>query len=62
MKKPYQSARMILFFLLLSRGLSGQEAVKPDKNTFGAMEARHIGPAAMSGRITSIDAVQDDPR
>lgn len=29
---------------------------------FGSMEARHIGPAVMSGRIVSIDAFNDDPR
>jgi photosystem II stability/assembly factor-like uncharacterized protein len=29
---------------------------------FGTMKARHIGPAIMSGRITSIDASIDDPR
>jgi photosystem II stability/assembly factor-like uncharacterized protein len=36
--------------------------IKIDENTFGAIEARHIGPAAMSGRITSLDALQKDPR
>ncbi len=30
--------------------------------TFGALQARNIGPATMSGRVTSIDALQDDPR
>lgn len=29
---------------------------------FGSMEARHIGPAVMSGRIVTIDAFNDDPR
>jgi len=30
-------------------------------STFGSLEARNIGPPP-SGRITSIDALQDDPR
>lgn len=32
-----------------------------DSNTFGGVEARSIGPAAMSGRISAIDAVAKDP-
>lgn len=55
-------AWMILFLLLLSPGLTGQEQVIPDKNTFGAITARQIGPAVMSGRISCLDAVEDDPR
>ena len=39
-----------------------QAAVKIDSGTFGAIEARAIGPAAMSGRIAAIDAVNNDPR
>lgn len=30
--------------------------------TFGMMEARQIGPAAMGGRITSIEGVNNEPR
>ncbi|MEW6364470.1 MAG: glycosyl hydrolase [Acidobacteriota bacterium] len=37
-------------------------AVKIDSNTFGAIEARDIGPATMGGRIMAIDAVNGDPR
>ena len=37
-------------------------AVKMDSNTFGAIEARDIGPATMGGRIMAIDAVNSDPR
>lgn len=33
-----------------------------NSNTFGAIEARHIGPAVMSGRIAALDAVDRDPR
>ncbi len=36
--------------------------VKINSATFGALTARQIGPAVMSGRITSIDAVNKDPR
>ncbi|MEM6795595.1 MAG: glycosyl hydrolase [Acidobacteriota bacterium] len=32
-----------------------------DSNTFGALKARSIGPAVMSGRIASLDAVATDP-
>jgi photosystem II stability/assembly factor-like uncharacterized protein len=36
------------------------QGVKIDSDTFGGMEARSIGPAAMSGRISAIDAVEGD--
>ena len=36
--------------------------VKIDSSIFGAIEARAIGPAVTSGRITSIDGVAKDPR
>lgn len=38
-----------------------QKKIKIDKHTFGAIEARHIGPAVMSGRISAIDAVDCNP-
>ncbi len=41
---------------------NGQDKVKPDKHIFGEIEARHIGPAVMSGRISCIDAVEKDPK
>jgi len=31
-------------------------------STFGRIQARHLGPALMSGRVTCIDALQGDPR
>lgn len=37
-------------------------AQKLDKNAFGEIKARHIGPAVMSGRISAIDALDKDPR
>jgi photosystem II stability/assembly factor-like uncharacterized protein len=36
------------------------DEVKVDSDTFGGMEARAIGPAAMSGRIAAVDAVAGD--
>ena len=36
------------------------EDVKIDSDTFGGLEARSIGPAAMSGRIAALDAVEGD--
>lgn len=39
----------------------GFAQVKTDSNTFGGLSARAIGPAVMSGRISSIDAIPGDP-
>ena len=36
------------------------EEVKIDSDTFGGLEARSIGPAAMSGRITAVDALEGE--
>ncbi len=38
------------------------EAVKVDSDTISGLEARSIGPAVMSGRISSIDAVMEKGR
>ncbi len=46
------------FLLMACFGVSGQ---KIDMDFFKKMEARSIGPAGMSGRVTAIDAVVDDP-
>ena len=57
----------ITFFLFLFTALgltSAQEKSNPikiDSYTFGAIEARAIGPAVMSGRIMTIDAVVTNP-
>lgn len=50
-------AALILFNTTLS-----QNKFKLTPEIFGALEARHIGPAAMSGRISAIDAVNSDHR
>jgi photosystem II stability/assembly factor-like uncharacterized protein len=42
--------------------MSAQSPPVIDARTFGAIEARHIGPAAMSGRISAIDGSALDPR
>ena len=49
-----------LFSCLLSLSLSAQTKITP--STFGALEARQIGPAVIGGRITAIDAVNANPR
>jgi len=53
-------AVLILFFISMLISLSAAE-IKIDAATFGAIEARSIGPAIMSGRIMAIDAVNNDP-
>ncbi|HEY3132173.1 MAG TPA: hypothetical protein VGL91_22140 [Acidobacteriota bacterium] len=40
----------------------GSEAIKIDSDTFAGLDARPIGPAVMSGRIASIDAVTEKGR
>jgi len=42
-------------------GIFAQSKVKVDNNTFGAIRARQIGPATMSGRIATLDAVNANP-
>jgi photosystem II stability/assembly factor-like uncharacterized protein len=52
------------FFMLelLFNPAAISQTVEINSSTFGALEARHIGPAVMSGRITCIDALASDPR
>jgi photosystem II stability/assembly factor-like uncharacterized protein len=47
-------------FLLLAAGLNAQ--TKLSSSTFGAIEARSIGPAVMGGRITAIDGVNNNTK
>src|SRR5690242_8750466 len=48
---------------MLVAGVAAQTTpVKLDSNSFGALEARQIGPAITSGRIAAIDGVATDPR
>ncbi len=54
---------VICFFLLMvSTGNLEAQDIKLTPSFFGSMEAREIGPAVMSGRITTLDALIDDPR
>jgi photosystem II stability/assembly factor-like uncharacterized protein len=53
---------LCLLTLALSAAAFAQNGVKVDTSTFGAIEARHIGPAITSGRIAAIDGVASDPR
>jgi photosystem II stability/assembly factor-like uncharacterized protein len=52
---------IILFISIFFHNYSTGQT-KIDENTFGELEARHIGPATMSGRIAALDAVHSDPR
>ncbi len=58
----------VLFLLAITLPLfaqstpPGAEAVKVDSDTFAGLDARPIGPAVMSGRIASIDAVIEKGR
>ncbi len=58
-----QTKRAILLAvtLLATSALPAPAAVEIDSNTFGALRARSLGPAVMSGRIAAIDAVPGDP-
>jgi photosystem II stability/assembly factor-like uncharacterized protein len=52
-----------LLLLALVCAASAQDGkVKIDSSLFGAIEARHIGPAITSGRIAAIDGVASNPR
>jgi photosystem II stability/assembly factor-like uncharacterized protein len=64
-----KTLKLLLFwflsgFLFIAGTYTGnaQKKVKINYNTFGAIKARQIGPATMSGRIAALDAVNDDPR
>lgn len=48
---------LILLSVLLSFSLQAQKKTKLSKYTFGEVKAREIGPAVMSGRVSTIDAV-----
>ncbi|MCD4698480.1 MAG: hypothetical protein K8S16_19815 [Bacteroidales bacterium] len=58
----YFLVTLLFMFAIQNTIAQTNKKVKVNKNTFGAIEARHIGPATMSGRIASLDAVQKDPR
>jgi len=54
---------LLLLWVTIPEGiLFAQSKMKLSSSTIEAIEARHIGPATMSGRISAIDAVENDPR
>jgi len=57
----YRKSKLIFLILIIVCGTAYSQ-IKVSSSTFGAINARQIGPAAMSGRITSIVAVDKDPR
>lgn len=59
----FKSKSTFLFIILaVLFNVSSNAQVKITSALFGSLTARQIGPAPMSGRITSIDAVSKDPR
>jgi photosystem II stability/assembly factor-like uncharacterized protein len=58
------SGRVLIAWLatggLLAAPGARAEEVKIDSDVFGGLEARAIGPAAMSGRISAIDAIEGE--
>ncbi len=63
MKRSFsRAAAAALSLVFLCFGNAAGSEVKLDSKAFGAIQARHIGPAVMGGRITSLDAVIEDPR
>jgi photosystem II stability/assembly factor-like uncharacterized protein len=51
-----------VFILLFSSCFSVAAQVKLTSSTFSQMEARHIGPAVMGGRITAIEGEDNNPK
>lgn len=49
---------LLIFLTLLQLSVQAQQV---NMDVFKSMKARSIGPGAMSGRITAIDAVHDNP-
>ncbi len=52
---PLASWRTLALTLIASSSFA--QGVQVDSDTFGGLEARSIGPAVMSGRVSAIDAV-----
>jgi photosystem II stability/assembly factor-like uncharacterized protein len=59
-----KTMKQLIYCSIFLAGFStnGNAQVKLSSSTFGALEARQIGPALMSGRITAIDAISTNPR
>ena len=52
--------RKTIFTILLLQGLGASAQTSVSSATFGTLEARHLGPGTMSGRISAIDGVAAD--
>lgn len=57
-KRLLRIVTLIAFGLLIAADLQAQQL---DMEKLKAMEPRNIGPAGMSGRITAIDVIRDNP-
>ncbi|HMY36407.1 MAG TPA: hypothetical protein PKW36_09875 [bacterium] len=53
--------KVVFYWLVTVLCLTSFAAAQYDSSLFSGMKARSIGPAGMSGRIASIDAVKSDP-
>jgi photosystem II stability/assembly factor-like uncharacterized protein len=53
--------KKLVLFIFLAMLQLGVQAQQVNMDVFKSMKARSIGPGAMSGRITAIDAVHDEP-
>ena len=53
---------LLILWLLVPGIIQAQDPIETDQHTFGSIQARHIGPAVMSGRVSCIDALNADPR
>ena len=54
--------RKLLITATLTVAAYTSQAQLINSNTFGMMEARQLGPGTMSGRISAIEGVNNDPR
>src|SRR5689334_14728334 len=52
----------VSLLLLLASAVAQTPPVKVDSDTISGLGARNIGSAAMSGRISAVDAVQEGQR
>jgi photosystem II stability/assembly factor-like uncharacterized protein len=52
--------KLSLLIIVLIGAIHLFAQIKISSSTFGKMEARHLGPGTMSGRITAIDGVAED--
>jgi photosystem II stability/assembly factor-like uncharacterized protein len=60
----YRYKYIVILFCLFSfsfHELSAQQKTLKGKALFGSLRARHIGPAVMSGRISTLDVVESKP-